>query len=584
MTSEETQRQSWLKRWFGRIRRRPVAGVAIVSAVLIVAVGGPFAFGLVPEPEVTDCEVLRSIDEENSRKALRADIQDQIAAELPLLQSSQAQLLEQKDVLNDQLTETGESLDEARSNLEAESQKETPDPQIVEEFTREIGLLEERRTALEGELAALRADVQNRLAQMRVKTSTLVEINEALAEALGLQRARLEASIDRQLHASEIEELKGDEAQLEEDNKMLQGDQDQRESDVILATAISKADITSAAATASPIRSSANLQPTKPVALIEFGADREPQRVEIAFESSDFVTSEAEPTTAASEVKAVELPERAVYFTAPGQLSRPDGTEIYPNQIFLWARRLGPTILMSVCISPEANLPAGRYEGNVYLVDPSLDSVKVPVQVTAQFKWIDLLYYLLPILPLLALLYVWYIGRVAAEESPWDTEPFIRWLKINFVLLFAIGFASVWATLQVAFTNPTWGSSLFGAAAVAGGSLVAAVTAVTAVAGRVRGHSIDHDPNPPSPAHLIDAIGEPKRRRILSSLAQSGESQDIALADKLEMTRSAISQHLEVLVEVGLVLERKDGRRRLYSLNPDGAALVQEAIAEDLGL
>jgi predicted acyltransferase len=64
-------------------------------------------------------------------------------------------------------------------------------------------------------------------------------------------------------------------------------------------------------------------------------------------------------------------------------------------------------------------------------------------------------------------------------------------LKQNAVVAFVVGFAAVWATLQVPFNNRTWGSSLVNAAAVVGLGLVAAATAMTVVAGKVRGEDID---------------------------------------------------------------------------------------------
>jgi hypothetical protein len=57
-----------------------------------------------------------------------------------------------------------------------------------------------------------------------------------------------------------------------------------------------------------------------------------------------------------------------------------------------------------------------------------------------------------------------------------------------------VGFAAVWATLQVPFNNPTWGASWLTAAAVIGVGLVAAVTAMTVVAGRVVAEVHSDDP------------------------------------------------------------------------------------------
>ena len=69
----------------------------------------------------------------------------------------------------------------------------------------------------------------------------------------------------------------------------------------------------------------------------------------------------------------------------------------------------------------------------------------------------------------------------------------------------------------------------------------------------------------------IRAIAEPNRRRILRLVAgrelSAGE-----IASSFEITRPAVSQHLTVLREAGLVSERREGTRRLYSLRPEGFA------------
>ncbi len=65
------------------------------------------------------------------------------------------------------------------------------------------------------------------------------------------------------------------------------------------------------------------------------------------------------------------------------------------------------------------------------------------------------------------------------------------------------------------------------------------------------------------------ALADPTRRRIVESLAD-GESPFGDLADQFEMSRPAVSQHLKVLREAGLVAVRKDALRRIYRLNPEG--------------
>src|SRR5687768_1883736 len=62
---------------------------------------------------------------------------------------------------------------------------------------------------------------------------------------------------------------------------------------------------------------------------------------------------------------------------------------------------------------------------------------------------------------------------------------------------------------------------------------------------------------------VLRAIAEPRRRAILSLIA-STELPAGQIAEHFEVTRSAVSQHLRILKEAGLVIERRDGTRRLY--------------------
>lgn len=73
---------------------------------------------------------------------------------------------------------------------------------------------------------------------------------------------------------------------------------------------------------------------------------------------------------------------------------------------------------------------------------------------------------------------------------------------------------------------------------------------------------------------VLSAAAEPTRRRILQLLA-SGPRTVNDLAANFTVTRSAISQHLGVLAEVGLVVNRKEGRQRIYSAVPDGMAQLR---------
>ena len=66
---------------------------------------------------------------------------------------------------------------------------------------------------------------------------------------------------------------------------------------------------------------------------------------------------------------------------------------------------------------------------------------------------------------------------------------------------------------------------------------------------------------------VFDAIAHPARRAILVKLKE-GERAASELAEPFAMTFAAISQHLRVLEDAELVSVRRDGRRRLYSLDP----------------
>lgn len=74
------------------------------------------------------------------------------------------------------------------------------------------------------------------------------------------------------------------------------------------------------------------------------------------------------------------------------------------------------------------------------------------------------------------------------------------------------------------------------------------------------------------------AAAEPTRRRILQLLAR-GPQYAGDVAGHFDVTRSAISQHLGVLVEAGLVSAQQQGRQRLYRIEPSGIARLQAEIA-----
>ena len=70
------------------------------------------------------------------------------------------------------------------------------------------------------------------------------------------------------------------------------------------------------------------------------------------------------------------------------------------------------------------------------------------------------------------------------------------------------------------------------------------------------------------------ALSDPTRRRIIESLAL-GESSFGDLANKFDMSRPAVSQHLKALREAGIVTARADAQRRIYRLTDHGLDEVE---------
>ncbi len=77
----------------------------------------------------------------------------------------------------------------------------------------------------------------------------------------------------------------------------------------------------------------------------------------------------------------------------------------------------------------------------------------------------------------------------------------------------------------------------------------------------------------------LKAIAAPHRRRILS-LVRDDELSAGEIAGHFDVTRPAVSQHLTVLKEAGLVDERRNGTRRLYRARPEGLLPIREFLEE----
>ena len=77
------------------------------------------------------------------------------------------------------------------------------------------------------------------------------------------------------------------------------------------------------------------------------------------------------------------------------------------------------------------------------------------------------------------------------------------------------------------------------------------------------------------PAHVaLEALGDPNRRAILEILA-GGPSSVQGIADRLPISRPAVSRHLRLLEDAGLVTHAAHGRQNLYALRAEGFAEVR---------
>ncbi|GAB2683458.1 ArsR/SmtB family transcription factor [Thalassiella azotivora] len=73
--------------------------------------------------------------------------------------------------------------------------------------------------------------------------------------------------------------------------------------------------------------------------------------------------------------------------------------------------------------------------------------------------------------------------------------------------------------------------------------------------------------------HPLDVLGDPVRRRLLELVADAGEVRAGLLADavgaEFGISQPAVSRHLRVMREAGLLTSREDGTRRLYAVRPE---------------
>ena len=74
---------------------------------------------------------------------------------------------------------------------------------------------------------------------------------------------------------------------------------------------------------------------------------------------------------------------------------------------------------------------------------------------------------------------------------------------------------------------------------------------------------------------VLESLADPTRREILNLLRKQPSSVR-ELADQLPVSRPAVSQHLRVLREAGIVAAHPDGTRRVYTVTPDGFEVLRQ--------
>lgn len=80
-----------------------------------------------------------------------------------------------------------------------------------------------------------------------------------------------------------------------------------------------------------------------------------------------------------------------------------------------------------------------------------------------------------------------------------------------------------------------------------------------------------------SPAAALKALAEPRRQQILE-LLRGGPLAVVELAERVDVTQQAVSQHLKVLEQAGLVQARREGTRHVYAVRPEGFAPIESFV------
>ena len=78
---------------------------------------------------------------------------------------------------------------------------------------------------------------------------------------------------------------------------------------------------------------------------------------------------------------------------------------------------------------------------------------------------------------------------------------------------------------------------------------------------------------------VLRALAEPRRRRILT-LVRDAELPAGEIAEQFDITPQAVSQHLKTLKDAGILAERREGTRRLYSIRPEAIESVRSFLED----
>lgn len=86
--------------------------------------------------------------------------------------------------------------------------------------------------------------------------------------------------------------------------------------------------------------------------------------------------------------------------------------------------------------------------------------------------------------------------------------------------------------------------------------------------------------NTPTTQNVFLALADPTRRWVIEHLSRVESDTASNLAQRLPISRQAVSKHFNILADAGLVYSRQVGRERLYSLNPEALSSANDWIDE----